>query len=310
MNSFDKILLTGALILLGLGILFIFQSQSFGVDRLIFCDVGQGDGMVLISKSRQVVIDGGPGRKMSDCLSKYMPFWDRKVEMMVLTHPQKDHMEGLIDVLARYEVAAVVSGGIPNVSGEYKAFSDAVKGEKARVYIGKRGDKFVVGQGLTLRVLWPFGANAPQGKPSIEDWKKNAPKDLNEPSIVMRLEIGSSTGSGHSGSEEPSGSMRSASCVYLTGDILKEILQGLIDRSCQVLKIAHHGSKTGTNIEILDKVKPKIAVIQVGKNSFGHPHKEVIEMLESKGVKILRNDTNGIIEIISDGKSYKIKTEK
>ena len=291
MNSFDKILLTGALILLGLGILFIFQSQSFGVDRLIFCDVGQGDGMVLISKSRQVVIDGGPGRKMSDCLSKYMPLWDRKVEMMVLTHPQKDHMEGLIDVLARYEVATVVSTGIPNVSGEYMVFSDAVKGEKARVYIGKRGDKFVVGQGLTLRVLWPFGANAPQGKPSIEDWKKNAPKDLNETSIVMRLNSQSG-------------------CVYLTGDIPKEVLQWLVDKTCEVLKIAHHGSKTGTNIEILEKIKPKIAVIQVGKNSFGHPHREVIEMLESKGVKILRNDTNGIIEIISDGKSYKIKTEK
>src|SRR3989338_2327636 len=155
MEQKSKILLTGVLILLGLGILVIFQSQSFGGDRLIFCDVGQGDGMVLVYKSKQVVIDGGPGKKMSDCLSQYMPFWDRRVEMMVLTHPQKDHMEGLIDVLAKYEVATIVWTGIPNVSGEYKAFSDAVKDEHAKVHTGKRGDKFVVGEGLALYVLWP-----------------------------------------------------------------------------------------------------------------------------------------------------------
>lgn len=294
MNSFDKIIFTSALILLGLGILLIFQSQSLSGDRLIFCDVGQGDGMVLVSKSKQVVVDGGPGKKMSDCLSKYMPFWDRRIEMMVLTHPQKDHMEGLIDVLAKYEVATVVSTGIPNVSGEYKAFSDAVKGEQAKVHIGKRGDKFVVGE-VTFDVLWPPSAKA-------SEWQANPPKDLNETSIVMRLDSRSpSTRFARSGL---------VSCVYLTGDIPKEILQGLIDRSCQVLKIAHHGSKTGTNMEILDKAKPKVAVIQVGKNSFGHPHKEVIEMLESKGVKILRNDTNGIIEVLVNGRSYSVKTQK
>ena len=80
-------------------------------------------------------------------------------------------------------------------------------------------------------------------------------------------------------------------------------------RSCQVLKVPHHGSKTGTGQEILDKVKPQVAVIQVGKNSYGHPTKEVIDLLTSNAVKILRNDTNGIIEIITDGKSFKAKSE-
>ena len=76
------------------------------------------------------------------------------------------------------------------------------------------------------------------------------------------------------------------------------------------MKISHHGSKTGTSQEILDKVKPQVAVIQVGKNSYGHPTKEVIDLLTSNAVKILRNDTNGIIEITSDGKSFKAKSER
>ena len=104
---------------------------------------------------------------------------------------------------------------------------------------------------------------------------------------MMRLDVGSS-------------------CAYLTGDIPKEMLETLIDRQCQLIKISHHGSKTGTNLEILEKAKPKIAIIQVGKNSFGHPHKEVISLLESKGVKILRNDTGGTIEITADGGQFTI----
>ena len=135
----------------------------------------------------------------------------------------------------------------------------------------------------------------------LSQWQASPPSDLNESAIVLRVNYGPSTSSGF--------------CAYLTADIPKEIfanlaLQGEALRGCQVLKISHHGSKTGTNQEILDSVNPVVAIIQVGKNSYGHPTKEVIDLLTSNAVKILRNDTDGVIKITSDGKSFKAKSEK
>ena len=147
----------------------------------------------------------------------------------------------------------------------------------------RAGDRLILDK-VEMDVLWPTVGR-------LDFWKASSPKELNESSIVLRLGYG-------------------GFCVYLTGDLPKEILQGLIDQSCQVLKISHHGSKTGTNQGIIESASPAVAIIQVGKNSFGHPHKEVVDLLVSKGVKILRNDINGIIEVDSDGKSFWAKSEK
>ena len=276
-----KITLTLALIFAGLGLLLIFSFQNFGKFRLIACDVGQGDGMLLISPSgKQVVVDGGPGTKITDCLSANMPFWDRTVELVVATHAQKDHMEGLLEVLSRYKVKMIATTKVNNSSELYLAWEKAVKEEKAKVYVPRRGERLKVDQ-LTLDVLWPDA-----GK--LDQWQSAPPSDLNESAIVLRANYG-------------------GFCAYLTADIPKETLQGLIDKKCQILKISHHGSKTGTNEEIVNEVRPRLAIIQVGKNSYGHPTKEVVDLLTSNTVKILRNDTNGVIEIVSDGVRYQIK---
>ena len=284
-----KITLTLALIFAGLGLLLIFSFQNFGKFRLIACDVDQGDGMLLISPSgKQIVVDGGPGTKITDCLSANMPFWDRTVELVVATHAQKDHMEGLLEVLARYKVEMVAETKVNNGSELYRAWEKAVENEKTKVYVAKAGDKLSIdakqGQTLSIDILWPEA-----GKLAV--WQSSPPSDLNESAIVLRVNYGQL-------------------CAYLTGDIPKETLQGLIDRQCQVLKISHHGSKTGTNEEIINEVRPRLVIIQVGKNSYGHPTKEVIDLLTSNTVKILRNDTNGIIEVTSDGKSFQSGSEK
>ena len=284
----NRILATLALIFLGLGSISFFQLRDLEQTRLIFCDVGQGDGILITSGTKQVVVDGGPGNKMVDCLGAKMPFWDRQIEMVVLTHPQRDHMEGLIGVLERYDVGTVVSTGVPNDTEVFRAWERAVEAERARVYLPHIGDRFVVNprRGTTLSVLWPDRDQAAR-------WQQDPPTDLNETSIVMRLEWDNpSTRSARSGQL----------CAYLTGDIPKEILVDLIDRGCQILKVSHHGSKTGTSKEVLDKAKPKVAVIQVGKNSFGHPHKEVLDLLYQRNVKVLRSDTDGKVEITADGK--------
>jgi len=287
MDQRHKILLTLALILAALGLLVIVQTQSLGKLRLVFCDVGQGDGMLLITPSgKDIVVDGGPGTKIVDCLGENLPFWDRTIEMVVLTHPQKDHMEGLLSVLSRYKVKMIATTGVENETELFKAWQTAIKAEGARIYTPKAGDRLVLdsvrGQTSSMDVLWPTSEK-------LEIWKLAGLSELNKSSVVLRLEM-------------------DGFCAYLTSDIPNEILVGLIDRSCQVLKISHHGSKTGTNQEILDSIDPKVAIIQVGKNSFGHPHKEVLEMLGSKGVKIYRNDINGVIELKSDGDNYKVKS--
>ena len=294
-----KITLTLAVIFAGLGLLLIFSFQNSGKFRFITCDVGQGDGMLLVSPSgKQIVVDGGPGTKITDCLSANMPFWDRTVELVVATHAQKDHMEGLLEVLSRYKVKMIATTKVNNGSELYRAWEKAVKEEKAKVYVAKKGDQIILdhqqgptlkqGQTLSMDVLWPPFAKASEGGPSTEQWWERPPRDLNEAAIVLRANYG-------------------GFCAYLTADIPKETLQGLIDKKCQILKISHHGSKSGTNQEILDKVNPQIAVIQVGKNSFGHPTKEVLDMLVSKGVKTVRTDTNGVIEIEIDGEGYKVQ---
>lgn len=271
MDNKTKFLTILSLILFGLGILVIFQFQNFGRLRLVFCDVGQGDGMLLISPGgSQVVVDGGPGTKIVDCLGQKMPFWDRTVEMVVLTHPQKDHMEGLLEVLKRYRVKKIVTTGVKNDTEVFRAWEEAVANEAAQIYVPAAGDRLVADK-MALVVLSP-------ARDQIERWRNQPPKDLNETSIVLRVEY-------------------QDFCAYLTGDIPKETLQPLIDAECEVLKVSHHGSKTGTNKAILDLANPAVAVIQSGKNSYGHPHKEVLDLLESKGIKILRNDIEGIIEL-------------
>src|SRR3989344_8345957 len=155
MDAKTKITATLAVIFAGLGVLLILSFQNYGKFRLIACDVGQGDGMLLVSPSgKQIVVDGGPGTKIVDCLSANMPFWDRTVELMVATHAQKDHMEGLLEVLARYRVKMIATTKVNNGSELYRAWEKAVEEEKASVYVAKKGDRLKVDQ-LTLDVLWP-----------------------------------------------------------------------------------------------------------------------------------------------------------
>ena len=283
MDSKTKFLLTTAFIFVVLGFLFIFQSKNTGNLRLIFCDVGQGDGILIISPSgRQAVVDGGPGNKMVDCLGKYMPFSDRTVELMVSTHPQTDHMEGLIGILENYEVKTIATTGVPAKIKLYDVWEDSTKAENATIYTPNIGDTVVLDpQGpVTLTVLWP-----PSDK--VSEWQARPPADLNETAIVMRLNYGPSTGSGF--------------CAYLTADITKEILEQIVDKPCALLKIAHHGSRTGMSEAVVDKIRPQIAAIQNSKNnSYGHPHKETLDILNSRNVKVLRNDLSGTVEVDVD----------
>ncbi len=279
--SKNKILIYVALIFSGLGLLLVLQSRTGGKLRLIACDVGQGDGILILTPNgRQIVIDGGPGTKIVGCLSKYMPFWDRKVELMVSTHPQEDHMQGLISVLNDYKVDIILSEDIANNLQFYSQWKKLISDKKIKVYEPSAGDTLVL-DGVTVSVLWP-------GKEDAAKWRINPPVELNQTGIVTKVSYGQF-------------------CAYLTADVEKEILEKIVNEPCAVLKVAHHGSKTATSELLLEEAKPKIALISVGKNNrYGHPNGEVLDLLKAKNIQIERTDLAGDIEVVSDGKSFGI----
>ncbi len=274
--------------------------------HLVFCDVGQGDAILITYKQTQILVDGGPNNKVLGCLADNIPFWDRTLEMVILTHPEADHFSGLIDVIKRYNVKQfVVNSIIPESTGlpsealpaggaklGFWEFYQVVLDEKVNIYSPQAGDRLKIGP-IELLVLWPkekLGDNRLwlRDTPSVLG-TATYPGKINETSIVLKLSFGNFD-------------------TLLTGDIdfdvEKQVNLSRQRGEIEVLKIAHHGSKYSTGEEFLKKIKPQLAVISVGKNSFGHPTKEVIEKLRDLDIKILRTDQEGEIRVVSDGKNW------
>jgi len=244
-----------------------------------FFDVGQGDAIFIETPQRhQILIDGGPGSIILEKLSKEISFWDKTIDLIILTHPEADHLSGLNEVLKRYKIENILWTGVIRDTAEYKEWLKSISEEGAKISIAKAGQKIST-RTVLLELLFPF-----------ENLEGKEFKDSNNTSIVGKLVFGNIS-------------------FLLTGDIYKEIEKELIDRGVNVdsdiLKISHHGSKTSTSEEFLKEVSPEIAVISVGKNnSYNHSHQEVLEVLSKYGINVLRTDEQGDIKIISDGKNY------
>jgi competence protein ComEC len=255
-------------------------------DRLhvYFLDVGQGDAIFIRAPDgRQILVDGGPSpTALLSELGDLLPFWDRDLDLVVLTHPDADHVTGLIPLLDRYRVARVL-----DVPQSDKA-PDAAPWRERLAQLGvprdyaRRGMRLPVGE-LTLTVL----------NPSASPLTGTASDDNNN-SVVLRLDYGQTS-------------------LLLTGDAEKEaeaamIAAGLPLRA-DVLKVGHHGSNGSSSAPFVGAVAPRLAVIQVGKdNPFGHPHPDVLKRLSS--VPVYRTDTNGRIEAISDGQRLWVRTAR
>jgi len=256
----------------------VFQVNDSDL-HIIACDVGQGDAILATYKNIQILTDGGPANnKVIGCLSKHMPFWDREIEMVILTHPQADHFGGLTEVFRRFKVKNFIGEQVDASSSAYSLLKSLVGGSGTKVIVPKTGMKIRYNS-IYLDIVWPQ-----EGLTSSE---------LNDYSIVFVLTYG--------GFE-----------ALLTGDIgpdkTGEILAtGLINK-VNYLKVPHHGSKNGLTKELLEVSEPEVAVISVGKNnSYGHPHEETLKLLRDKDIKILRTDEKGDIEVVNDGKKWWIR---
>lgn len=261
--------------------------------HLVVCDVGQGDAILVSWQSYQMLVDGGPDQSVLSCLSEKMPFWDRNLEVVVLTHPDSDHVTGLIEVLKRYRVDNLIAGDVAKDSAEFWEFHGLVMDKGIKVRSLHQGDNLRIGP-VKLNVLWP------ESSTQQLVWKKDRtdlqvlgaqvfPKDINETSLVLLANYGDFD-------------------FLLAGDIGEKTERHLLKKEglnqVEVLKVAHHGSKFSSSQDFLNLVSPEMAVISVGKNWFGHPTREVLEKLEQIKVKIIRTDQQGTVEIVSDGRDW------
>lgn len=305
---------TGLILLLG-----FFWSLPDGKLHIVFCNVGQGDAAYIrFPDGRDMLVDGGPNDQVLQCLGRHMPFWDRYINIILMTHPQKDHMQGLISVLDRYGVDYFMRSDISNTTEGYKELINNISGKHVRVRYVISGEVVKVGS-TTLSVLWPSGDQIARMRSSSfssdlsslgnlgDVLGAKAPSDLNDGSIVFALRYGSFDAlfPGDADTRVENG-WRNMELARLDSASSSR----LADDTLEVLKFPHHGSKTAMTEGFLETLKPKLAVISVGKNSYGHPAEETLRLLRQRDSKILRTDKEGDIEVVSDGITWNLSLEK
>jgi len=270
-----------------LGCILVYQNINYDDKKLhvVICDVGQGDAIFIRTPGgSDILIDGGPDDSVLACLGRHMPFWDKTLEVMILTHPHTDHLTGLIDVAKRYAVLVFGTEKIVNPSSAYKELIKQLEQNHTQQKFLYQDDQFIIKDGISLKTLWP-----------TQEWvdQNSAGGNSNENGLsIIELLSYKNFEALFTGDAQAS-------------DIEKiESMLGVID----FLKVPHHGSKSALTEEVLDILNPKIAAISVGdKNKYGHPTAFILNLLKDKNIKTLRTDQVGDIEIISDGKVWKIK---
>lgn len=261
----------------------VLSTPERGNLTVAFLNIGQGDAIYIEAPNgNQMLVDGGSSKQILSELGSVMPFADRSIDVVVGTHPDADHVGGLIPVLDRYRVSAVLEPGSSADTATYRAFSTELSDKKIPRILARRGMVVDLGSGTTFTVLYPD--------------RDTSGMETNESSIVGLLRYGSTT-------------------VLLTGDAPQSVERQLVKsegRGLQssILKLGHHGSRTSTGDIFIETVRPEIAVISAGKaNRYGHPHAEVLDTLREYGVTIFRTDQEGRVVLVSDGESVARRTK-
>lgn len=281
MQSFVYIRIIIVFILLGFCLVVWFPAISLPLSdkseylTVSFLDVGQGDAIhVKTPDGYELLIDGGPSSGVLRELSLSRSFFDRTIDVVIATHPDKDHIAGLIDVLDRYKVGWIIQTNTKNETPVSRAFSEAVNNEDATVVAAWTGQVFKLGASTTVKILSPEG--------DTTDWNSNTS------SIIVQVVYGDTE-------------------FMLTGDAPQSIEEYLAGKygnvlESEVLKLGHHGSKTSSAESFLDFVDPKFAVVSAGSdNRYGHPNQEVIERVEDRKVSILSTAEIGTVVFQSNG---------
>lgn len=255
----------------------VHAATPSGVLTVAFIDVGQGDSIYIESPTgSQVLVDGGKGRAVLRGLGELMPSGDRSLDVVIATHPDLDHIGGLPEVFARYDIRFFIEPGVTDDGADALALAEAVTREHIAPVYARAGTRIALGEGAYVEFLFPEG--------DVSAFEANTG------SIAARVVYGETS-------------------FMLTGDAPASIENYVAGKygsrlSSTVLKAGHHGSKTSTGDMFLGAVNPEYAIISAGcDNSYGHPHAEVLKRLEQFGAKILQTCTEGTIIFESDGAS-------
>jgi len=265
-------------------VLFIGIRARTGQSEVIFLDVGQGDSILIKTKYGQnILIDGGKDNKVLDRLGRNLSFFDRKLDMVIATHPDADHIGGLVSVLERYDVDLLLDPGVVHDSSMYEAMWDIVREKQIPVQYVSQRQIYEFGDDIIMDILYPN-----------HDLIGKDIDDNNLASIVAKFSDGKIdymlTGDAHIETEDE--------LVALFGSHLDS----------EVLKAGHHGSKSSSGELFLDAVNPEVAVISCGRNNkFGHPTFRVLKNLRDRGIKVLRTDEIGDVRLVSDGEYVELK---
>jgi competence protein ComEC len=253
-------------------------------------DVGQGDALLLTTPAgHTILVDGGPdaGRTVS-YLGRYLPFWQRRIDLLVLTHPHEDHLGGLVEVAARYEIGQVLETPYTLTNTLETAWMNELQAQHLPTVAAVRGMIVEVEPDLALHVLAPD-----------RDLLRGTHSDINNSSVVLRLEY------------------RQVS-MLLAGDIESEAGGRLLSEAnaglplaATVLKVPHHGSASGLSDPLLAAIHPQLALISVGAgNGYGHPAPATLAALATAHTPVYRTDQHGTIDVSSDGAHLWVQTER
>jgi competence protein ComEC len=259
----------------------VLREERGGVLTVAFLNIGQGDAIYIEAPNgRQMLVDGGPTRAVLSELSKVMPWYDRSIDVLLVTNPDKDHMAGFIDVLKSYTVDAIFESGTFPGTQVYKELEQTITDVGVKKLLAKRGMTIWFDKETKLTILYPD--------------RDVSGLSSNDGSIVAKLSYGNTS-------------------VMLTGDAPSGVEKWLIqldgkNLKSNVLKVGHHGSRTSTSPEFVGFVEPAYAVISDGvHNRYGHPHKETLDTLAKFNVPVLRTDLQGTIVMHSDGEEVRFE---
>ncbi len=258
----------------------LFQHQSEKL-KVSFLDVGQGDAILIQTPNKyQVLIDGGKNRRVVSELGKLLPFGDRSIDVVVATHPDADHIGGLLEVVARYDIGLYLEPGVESKNSLGEELNIRLNNNKVQRLLARRGQIINFGDGVKLFILFP--------NQDVSKW------DTNEASVVAKLVYGSQS------------FLFTGDSPIKTENILFKLNSEILD--VDVLKVGHHGSRTSTSLSYAQSVSPLFAIISAGKNnSYGHPHQEVLNILQKVGAEILSTAEKGAITFETDGQVLNLK---
>lgn len=256
-----------------------FEQKPKNILTVSFLNVGQGDAIFIEAPNKtQLLIDGGSDATVLRELGEVMPFYDRSIDMVIATHPDKDHIGGLVDVVQNFSVDQVIRSGVESDTSTFRLFDSVITRKEITEHITEGEMRIVLDEEFEIYadVLYPLH--------TVGDIQ-----DKNDASIVVRLVYGETE-------------------FLLTGDASVRVEQELVrdyekeELQSDVLKLGHHGSKTSSSLKFLETVEPELAIVSAGcDNRYGHPHGEVVDRVEGLGIAIMGTCIHDTITLQSNG---------